>query len=228
MSGTARSLQHVSIMPGHPNDGDVVTYDGTMKMWKPAAASSGSMPPGIISAYSNAAAPTGWLLCDGSAVSRATYAALYAIIGGVYGIGDGSTTFNLPDLRDRLPMGASGTKGLGTVLAAATHTHTAAAHTHPSANHSHVLSANGRALISFGTNILTMSRQTTGFTPTHSQPTAAGFAGATTPTNLGAPILAGTTDNVTPADTGSTAPGDSGATQAPLPPYQAVTFIIKT
>jgi len=57
-------------------------------------------------AGSIAATPSGWLFCDGSAVSRTTYSALFAVIGTIYGPGDGSTTFNLPDLRDRSPMGA--------------------------------------------------------------------------------------------------------------------------
>lgn len=52
-----------------------------------------------------AAIPAGWLHCDGSAVSRATYPALFQIIGTQYGVGDGSTTFNLPDVRDRFPVG---------------------------------------------------------------------------------------------------------------------------
>ncbi|MEO8391769.1 MAG: tail fiber protein [Chloroflexota bacterium] len=50
-------------------------------------------------------APLSWLLCDGSAVSRTTYAALFAAIGTTYGVGDGSTTFNVPDLRGRFPLG---------------------------------------------------------------------------------------------------------------------------
>lgn len=52
------------------------------------------------------ATPPGWLLCDGAAVSRTTYAALFARIGTTYGAGNGSTTFNLPNLRDRFPVGA--------------------------------------------------------------------------------------------------------------------------
>lgn len=62
-------------------------------------------PPGVISAYSSTSAPSGWLLCDGSAVSRTTYAALYAIIGITAGQGDGSTTFNVPDFRGRFLRG---------------------------------------------------------------------------------------------------------------------------
>jgi len=49
--------------------------------------------------------PTGWLLCDGSAVSRTTYAALFTAISTTYGTGDGSTTFNVPDYRGRSPLG---------------------------------------------------------------------------------------------------------------------------
>lgn len=59
------------------------------------------------------AAESGWLICDGAAVSRSTYSALFAKIGTTYGVGDGSTTFNLPDFRDRFPTGVSGTKALG-------------------------------------------------------------------------------------------------------------------
>ena len=68
------------------------------------AITSGSIPPGAMMSYTGAAAPAGWLLCDGSAVSRATYAQLYAIVGTAYGAGDGSTTFNLPDTRGRMTV----------------------------------------------------------------------------------------------------------------------------
>ncbi|MBP8178734.1 MAG: tail fiber protein [Spirochaetes bacterium] len=69
------------------------------------------MPSGCIMAYGGTTAPSGWLACDGSAVSRTTYAALYAVIGNAYGSGDGSTTFNLPDLRGRFLRGVDGTAG---------------------------------------------------------------------------------------------------------------------
>ena len=60
---------------------------------------------GVIKMYGGASAPTGYLLCDGSAVSRSTYSALFAIIASTYGNGDASTTFNIPDLRGRVPIG---------------------------------------------------------------------------------------------------------------------------
>ena len=66
---------------------------------------SPSPPTGAIVAYAAATAPIGWLLCDGTAVSRTTYATLFALISTTYGVGDGSTTFNVPNLKSRFPIG---------------------------------------------------------------------------------------------------------------------------
>ena len=63
------------------------------------------LPTGILLPYAGNIVPNGWLLCSGHQVSRQIYANLFAVIGDTYGIGDGSTTFNLPDLRGRMPMG---------------------------------------------------------------------------------------------------------------------------
>tara|TARA_B000000609_G_scaffold158368_2_gene156198 strand:+ start:834 stop:1412 length:579 start_codon:yes stop_codon:yes gene_type:complete len=60
---------------------------------------------GTIVSWAKDSTPTGWLQCDGSAVSRSTYAALFTAIGTTYGTGDGSSTFNLPDLRGRTVCG---------------------------------------------------------------------------------------------------------------------------
>lgn len=60
---------------------------------------------GVIQMFAGSTPPAGWLLCDGSAVSRTTYATLYAAIGDTWGAGNGSTTFNLPDLRGRTVVG---------------------------------------------------------------------------------------------------------------------------
>ena len=65
------------------------------------------LPSGMICMHGAAAAPSGWLLCEGSSVSRTTYSELFAAIGTTYGVGDGSTTFTLPDFQDRAPYGAS-------------------------------------------------------------------------------------------------------------------------
>jgi microcystin-dependent protein len=63
------------------------------------------LPAGSIIMWTGSSAPSGWLLCDGSNVSRTTYASLFAVSGTAYGTGDGSSTFGLPDLRDRFPLG---------------------------------------------------------------------------------------------------------------------------
>jgi microcystin-dependent protein len=97
--------------------------------------------------------PTGYLLCDGSAVSRTTYASLFSAIGTAYGAGDGSTTFNVPSMSARLALGTTANTRSATTVssgnASATHTHNtttgnaSATHTHngtsgnASANHTH-------------------------------------------------------------------------------------------
>ena len=72
-----------------------------------------SLPAGTLIMYAAATAPTGYLLADGSEVSRETYSDLFAVIGTTYGVGDGATTFNLPDLSARLPLGLDDTRTLG-------------------------------------------------------------------------------------------------------------------
>jgi len=97
-----------------------------------------SLPIGTVLATARVTAPDGWLLCNGSAVSRSLYSALFGVIGTTYGIGDGSLTFNLPDLRGRSPIGVGTgpgltTRTLGQQIGAETHVLTEnemAPHTH--------------------------------------------------------------------------------------------------
>lgn len=70
------------------------------------------LPTGSVVLHGAASAPSGYLLCDGSLVSRVTYAALFAAIGTAYGAGNGSSTFGLPDYRGRVPIGAGTGAGL--------------------------------------------------------------------------------------------------------------------
>lgn len=63
-------------------------------------------PLGTINAFGGSTAPEGWLLCQGQAISRTTYEDLFAVIGTAFGAGDGSTTFNVPDLRGEFLRGA--------------------------------------------------------------------------------------------------------------------------
>ena len=75
------------------------------------AAENRIVPSGAIMAWPTGTAPSNWLECDGSAVSRTTYSALFAVIGETYGNGDGSTTFNLPDLRGEFIRGFDNSAG---------------------------------------------------------------------------------------------------------------------
>ena len=115
-----------------------IQYDHTNRRFQRESSSSfpalgGLVPPGGIVMWGKATAPTGWLLCDGTAYSRTTYAELYAEIGDTYGAGNGTTTFNVPDFRQRFPLGkaASGTGStLGGTGGNIDHTHTVPAHYH--------------------------------------------------------------------------------------------------
>ena len=76
------------------------------------SAGFGLVPAGSLLAFAGGTPPAGWLVCDGSAVSRSAYAALFAAIGTTWGAGDGSSTFNVPDLRGRATIGSGQGAGL--------------------------------------------------------------------------------------------------------------------
>lgn len=89
-----------------------------------------ALPSGVMIDYAATVAPAGWLMCDGSAISRTVFASLFATISTTYGVGDGSTTFNLPDFRGRFarymdnmgtPAGAA-SRDTGRVLGATAQT----------------------------------------------------------------------------------------------------------
>ena len=67
--------------------------------------------PGVVKMYAGSAAPTGYLLCNGAAVSRTTYDDLFAVIGTTWGVGDSSTTFNIPDICGAAPAGVGAASG---------------------------------------------------------------------------------------------------------------------
>lgn len=161
------------------------------------------VPPGVVNAFAGAegALPTGWLLCYGQAVSRSTYSALFTVIGTVYGVGDGSTTFNLPDLRGRKPTGLDNIGGsdagrlsvantLGGTGGEEKHTQTTgelAAHTHDltdppgSGTASNVIEESGASLtIAAGSDFRYRTQSAAGFADT---------TGSSTPFNVMDPYL---------------------------------------
>tara|TARA_R100001224_G_scaffold108631_1_gene85179 strand:- start:1947 stop:2501 length:555 start_codon:yes stop_codon:yes gene_type:complete len=82
------------------------------------------IPTATIVPWSSSSVPSGFLECDGSAVSRSTYSALFAIVGTTYGTGDGATTFNVPNLADNVCVGKSNNKALASTGGANTVTST--------------------------------------------------------------------------------------------------------
>lgn len=96
--------------PDNPTDQQVYNdyiWIASEGVWR-SAVMVGASPCGSIMPFAGATIPAGWLECDGSAVSRTTYSSLFAALGGIsspWGLGNGSTTFNLPDLRSRVPVG---------------------------------------------------------------------------------------------------------------------------
>ena len=126
-SVTGANLQNATITGDLTVEGTVFSGGGPV------------MPTGSILEYGGTTAPTGWLLCDGASVSRATYAALFAVIGTAYGSVDGST-FNVPDRRDRVAVGAGSTYTRGQAGGATTSTTSLnGSHAHGEATVGHAL-----------------------------------------------------------------------------------------
>ena len=145
-----------------------------------------TVPTGTVSAFAGSAAPTGYALCDGSAVNRTAQATLFAVIGTTYGAGDGSTTFLLPDLRGRVVAGlgesllgaTADTLGEDNGLITNTKTHTLTEEEMPSHNHSAGLSSNSGVIqfpgvIGGGDKLVSSNTSNTGGDEAHNnvQPT---------------------------------------------------------
>lgn len=119
--------------PSSPTNGQQTTdgryyFDssvGSAGGWRSTPLPVGGLPAGSIMAWGTNTPPANWLIADGAAVSRSVYSSLFAVIGTTYGTGDGSTTFNLPNLKGRVPVGKdSGTFGtLAGTGGAETHAH---------------------------------------------------------------------------------------------------------
>jgi len=138
------------------------------------------VPVGVIQAFAGSTSPSGWLECDGSAISRTTYADLFAVIGTTFGAGDGSTTFNLPDLRGEFIRGWDNGRGVDASRAFGSsqsdqnksHTHTATidsagAHTHTiSENDLNSQGGSGRAMSNSSSQTGTQTTSSNG-THTH-------------------------------------------------------------
>lgn len=162
------------------------------------------VPTGTILPYAGASAPhTGYLLCDGTAVSRTTYSKLFALVSTTFGSGDGSTTFNIPDLRDR------------TLLGKGTNNSTLGAQS-GSAAASHKISTDTGSNTGTGTT----GTGTTGTGTTGTGTTGTGTSGDTGPTTVASTTGTGTTGTANTGTgttgTGTTGTGTTGGTTVTL------------
>ena len=205
---------------------------------KLAAAGAFTVATGMILPWSAPLAdkPTGYLGCDGSAVSRSTYSALFALIGTTHGSGDGSSTFNVPNFQNRMAIGKSGTYALGTTGGSTTESYTpagsvsvtVASHSLTTAqmpSHSHFIVSNTKTT-SNGVGVPTGAHATYGNNGGMGSSDYALQGSSTTPNIL--------STNSQGSGNGHGHSGSSGsfsgnaATLDILNPYISINFIIKT
>lgn len=175
-------------------------------------------PTGSLLDFAGSSAPDGYLLCDGTAVSRTTYANLFAVIGIVYGSGDGSTTFNVPDSRSRVLAGkaASGTFGtLGATPGAETHSQTQTAHSHTVNSHTHTIAHRHPSPVSGETPALIGNGRTDGAGWAFGSTTlATQQVGQIAATATGTNTIFLNTGDSSAANSGAAAPGTDSQTPA--------------
>lgn len=207
-----------------------------ISLWNRTGAQQGNATfiPGDMKAIAGSGDQAGWLLCDGSAVSRTQYVALFNAIGAIWGNGDGVTTFNLPDIRTRAPIGASLDFPLGSTGGAAnksltlanlpTHNHaiTDPGHVHNviDSGHVHTITDPGHAHVS----IVAQSNTTTSTNP------GGQTAGNTNTATTGITINSAMTGiSLDIASTGITTDNTGGGQPfSVISPYAAVQWLIKT
>jgi microcystin-dependent protein len=176
-----------------------------------------AVPVGTVVPYAASTVPTGYLLCDGSWTSVATYGALYAVVGNRWAYN--GTQFGLPDLRGKFVAGYSTGAEFNPLGVAGGQV----GHTHTSPNHSHALSDAGQAahVMTAGSGEIQRRVASASWTPTLTMSTAIATTFSTAQA-VGAALL-GTTD----AYAGSATSVPSGGTGGGLPPYLTLIYIIK-
>jgi microcystin-dependent protein len=190
--------------------------------------------PGEIRMYAGATSPDDWHMCDGSALSRTTEAALFAVIGTTYGAGDGSTTFNVPDLQGIAVIGAGAGYALGASGGSESVTLTETqlpSHSHEATLDLTEVSATTDILVGTATSGgAAVATEGCTLTSTQNSPPSSVSAAIYLPsaTAQAAPItLSGVTTTVTVTGTVENATTGSGNDVSVMQPYLALNYIIK-
>ena len=194
------------------------------------------VPTGSLIMWPSVAIPTDWKLCNGDAISRTTFATLYSLIGTTFGVGDGTTTFNLPNYKNRMPYGADtvavGATGGSANAVVVSHNHTGTTGV-DSPDHTHNFSATTSGQSVQHTHNMTKYTgvNASGGTAYVGDDSGSGPAG-TIDTSVNSVdhthTLSGTTSGRSNGHFHSIATDGVSGTNANLPPYLGINFIIKT
>ena len=208
-------------MTGTPVAPTATAGTNTTQVATTAFVQTGSAPTGSILMWPTSSAPSSlWLLCNGIAYNRTTYAALFAVLGTTYGVGDGVTTFNVPDFRDKMAIGAGTTYVANSSGGSATTT--LATTNLPS--HTHTFSGTSGTMNSNTTHSHTQAGNTYYYIPGGGLGVAGGGDFNTSYSYSTSTVNLDHTHNFS----GTTAATGSGTAFTNLPPYIGIYFIIKT
>jgi len=183
------------------------------------------IPTATIIPWSSASVPSGFLECNGAAVSRSTYADLFAIVGTTYGVGDGSSTFNVPDLQDNVAVGKSNNKALGSAAGANTVANSGNVSTNVTGN---VGGSTANATLSTS-QLASHSHSAAGLSGSFMQVQNGGFASRAANSNTGnSGSGGGHSHNMSANFSGSGTSNFSGDSTSVLQPYLTIIYVIKT